>query len=139
MPRRMICAVKHPSSTDAIDRLCHNSSMGSNEHDFYDDTIEDEILIAEAMHGVPDFYEIPDEQREIIEKATLTKERMFWLRATHIEKTIATQFLLRRAVYAESRCWEMENMAAEMALITSGAAERVRELEKQLEFGKVKS
>lgn len=106
--------------------------MGNNKHDFYDDTIEDEILIAEAMHGVPDFYEIPDAQREKIEKATLTKERMFWLRATHIEQNVVNTHLLRRAVYAESRCWEVENMVAEMALITSGAADRVRALEKQL-------
>lgn len=91
------------------------------------------ILIAEAMHGVPDFYEIPDAQREVIERATLVKERMFWLRATHINQDIVNTQLLRRAVYAESRCWEMENMAAEMALITSGAAERVRELEAQVE------
>lgn len=95
--------------------------------------VEDAILITEAMNGVPNFYDIPDEQREIIEKTTLAKERMFWLRATHIEQNLVNTQLLRRAVYAETRCFEMENMAAEMALITSGAADRVRDLEKQLD------
>lgn len=94
--------------------------------------IFDAVLADQAMNGVPAFYEIPEEQRALIEKATLIKERMFWLRATHIEQDVVNTTLLRRAVYAEQRCWEMENMAAEMAIITSGAAERVRELEKEL-------
>ena len=83
----------------------------------------------EALNGVPVWYEIPDELRQVIEKATISKERMFWLRSQNIEKNSATSALLRRAIYAEQRCWEMENRAAEMALITSGAAARVKELE----------
>ncbi len=115
------------AATDAIGRLCHNSRM---EKEF---KIDEALQRSEAMNGVPDFYEIPEEQRTVIEKTTLVKERMFWLRATHLDKNATTETLLRRAVYAETRCFEMENMAAEMALITSGAADRVRELEGQLD------
>lgn len=95
--------------------------------------IEGSFAEAEALQGVPNFYQIPDELRAVIEKAVLIKERMFWLRSSHITKDSVTAALLRRALYAECRCWEMENQAAEMALITSGAADRVKELEAQLD------
>jgi hypothetical protein len=92
------------------------------------DLVEDE-----ALFGVPDFMDVPDELRDALQVAVLAKERQFWLRATHIVKDIVNRTLLRRAVYAESRCWEMENQAAEMALICNGAADRVKELEAKLE------
>ncbi|HDZ37786.1 MAG TPA: hypothetical protein ENH62_05815 [Marinobacter sp.] len=107
--------------------------MAENLQTVLSDALEKDALTAEAMQGIPEFYDIPDELQQVIEKATLIKERMFWLRATHIKQDIANTQLLRRAVYAECRCWEMENQAAEMALITSGAADRVRELEAQLD------
>ncbi len=87
---------------------------------------------SEAFEGVPQWYEIPSELSEIIEKGVLQRERMFWLRATHILKDVVNSALLRRAIYAELRCWEMENRAAEMALIANGAADRVKELEAKM-------
>lgn len=104
-----------------------------NENNIVETSLADAVLIAEAMNGLPDWYEIPEELQTILEKSTLIKERMFWLRATHITQDAATTQLLRRAIYAEQRAWEMENRAAEMALITSGAAKRVKELEKKLD------
>lgn len=95
--------------------------------------ISDSIAEHEALNGVPLFYDIPSELAQVIEKQVLIKERMFWLRATSINKDPVNSTLLRRAVYAEQRCWEMENRAGEMALITEGAKERIRELEKQLD------
>ncbi len=95
--------------------------------------VQDGVAEHEAMNGVPIWLDIPDELTQIIEKQTLLKERMFWLRSTVIVKDAATTTLLRRAIYAEQRCYEMENRAAEMALITFGAADKVKQLEKRIE------
>lgn len=93
---------------------------------------EDGIAEHEALNGIPIWYTIPDEMTQVIEKSVIVKERMFWLRSSSIEKDAVNSTLLRRAVYAEQRCWEMENRLGEMALITEGAAVRVKELEKLL-------
>jgi len=95
--------------------------------------VTDGVEEHEALNGVPIWLEIPDELSQTIEKQTLLKERMFWLRSSAIVKDAVTTTLLRRAIYAEQRCYEMENRAAEMALITFGAAEKVKDLEKQLD------
>jgi hypothetical protein len=92
----------------------------------------DELVEQEALAGAPNFYDIPDDLKETLEKQTLLAERMFWLRATHIPKNKGTETLVRRAIYAEQRAWEMENRAGEMALITEGAVERIKELEAQI-------
>ncbi len=89
-------------------------------------------LVVEALNGVPRFYDIPDELREIIEKSTMTGERMFWLRSRLIEKTPVTEAILRRALYAEQRCWEMENRLAEVSLIAAGLKEEVERLQGEL-------
>ena len=86
-------------------------------------------LMIEALNGVPNFFEIPDELREEVEKRTMTTERMFWLRSALIEKNPVTEAILRRAFYAESRCWEMESRLAEVSLIASGMKERIESLE----------
>jgi len=86
-----------------------------------------------ALNGVPNFYELPDEVREKIEKNVLKTERFFWLNDNVLDKDdTAIRTMLRRAIYAEQRCWEMENQLAEMAMITQGAAQRVSELEASL-------
>ena len=82
----------------------------------------------EALAYVPPFYELPNEVREKIERQVLRAERMFWLQAGNIAKDIVNTTLLRRAVYAEQRCWEMENMLGEMAIITEGAGQTVKDL-----------
>lgn len=94
--------------------------------------IDGDLLLAEALTGVPDFYEIPEELAKQIEEQVESRERMFWLRSNRIEQDLVTRSLLRRAIYAEVRCWEMENRLAEVVLITKGGAERVSELEQQL-------
>ena len=94
--------------------------------------VTDGVAEHEALNGVPLWLDIPDELSQTIEKQVLLKERMFWLRSTAIVKDAVSTTLLRRAIYAEQRCWEMENRAAEMALITFGAANKVKELEKKL-------
>jgi len=81
-----------------------------------------QVVELEALYGVPDFMDVPDE----------LKERLFWLSGTHLTKDLQCSVLLRRAVYAESRCWEMENQAAEMGLICGGAAEKIKELEAKI-------
>ena len=97
-------------------------------------TIEAQLIEDACLFGVPDFMDVPDELTQALQVSTLAKERQFWLRAgDRVTKDTATTTLLRRAVYAESRCWEMENQAAEMALICNGAADRVKELEDKLE------
>jgi hypothetical protein len=89
-------------------------------------------IVAQALNGVPQFYDLPDELRQTIEQATMTAERMFWLRANLIEKGPVTEALLRRALYAEARCWEMENRVAEVSLIASGMKERIEQLESEI-------
>lgn len=89
-------------------------------------------LVVEALNGVPRFYELPDELRQVIEKQTLTGERMFWLRSRLIEKNPVTEAVLRRAIYAEQRCWEMENRLAEVSLVASGLKEEVERLQGEL-------
>jgi len=95
--------------------------------------VQDGVGEHEALNGVPLWLDIPDELSQTIEKQTLLKERMFWLRSSAIVKDAVNSTLLRRAIYAEQRCYEMENRAAEMALITFGAAEKVKELEKRID------
>lgn len=86
----------------------------------------------EALSGVPNFLDIPDQLAEKIKEKTLASERMFWLRARNIKKDIVNTTLLRRAAYAEARLNEVEFMLAEMAVITEGAVEEVERLQKQL-------
>ena len=131
MSRIILQARQRLAPTDATPRLWHNLRMDNGA--LAASLIEGSLEEAEALSGVPQFYQIPDELRAVIEKAVLIKERMFWLRSGHITKDAANTTLLRRALYAECRCWEMENRAAEMALITHGAADRVKELEEQLD------
>lgn len=97
-------------------------------------TQAEEAITEEAcLAQVPDFYDIPDELRETIEAEVVRRERLFWMTAGRaLPDTVVTRTLLRRALYAEVRCWEMENRAAEMALIANGAAERVKELQAAL-------
>ena len=91
------------------------------------DTLDD-LITDECFTGAPPFYDLPDDVREKVEGQVQRAERMFWLRVTNLEKTPVTEALLRRAVYAEQRCWEMENMLAEMALIAKGAGQTVKDL-----------
>jgi len=95
--------------------------------------VQDGVAEHEALNGVPLWLDIPDELTKTIEQAVLQKERMFWLRSTSIVKDALTSTLLRRAIYAEQRCYEMENRAGEMALITFGAAEKVKKLEARID------
>ena len=92
-----------------------------------------DLMMVQALNGVPRFYDVPEELREIIEKRTMATERMFWLRATLINKDPITEAILRRAFYAESRCWEMENRAAEISLIASGMKAEIERLNKLVE------
>lgn len=121
--------------TDATRCLCHTWLMSTTaeQNQMAASFISDSIAEHEALNGVPLFYDIPSELAQVIEKQVLIKERMFWLRATSINKDPVNSTLLRRAVYAEQRCWEMENRAGEMALITEGAKEKIVELRKQLD------
>lgn len=86
----------------------------------------------EALNGVPDFMDLPDEYREAIEQNTLTAERMFWLRANHLVKDVVTTTLLRRAIYAEQRCYESEFRLAEVSLVASGLKEKVEQLQDEI-------
>ena len=86
----------------------------------------------EALSGVPNFYDLPDELTEVIEQATLKVERMFWLRAAHIVKDVVNTALLRRAIYAEQRCWEMENRLGEVSLIAQGMNEEIERLKGEI-------
>ncbi len=94
--------------------------------------VEVDIQEVHALNGVPDFYDLPAELNEVIEKKTMTSERMFWLRASSIEKDKVNTILLRRAMYAESRCFEMENRLGELALIVPGMKEEIERLQDQL-------
>jgi len=85
-------------------------------------------IVAEALAGVPDFFDLPEEYRKVVEAATVTAERMFWLRSTLIEKTPTTMAMLRRAFYAEQRCAESEFRLAEISLVASGLKEEVERL-----------
>lgn len=91
--------------------------------------IDEQLITEEALSAVPDFYDLPDELTAVIEKATERKERLFWMRAAHIEQTAATITLLRRAMYAEARCWEMENRLAEVSLVAAGLKAEVERLQ----------
>lgn len=82
--------------------------------------VDMDLAEQEALSGVPDFLDIPDELKQTIEEQTMAKERLFWLRATHILKDMTNSVLLRRAIYAEQRCLEMEMRLAETALIAQG-------------------
>ena len=99
---------------------------------------EDELVIAadpvlaEALNGVPDFMDLPDEYRHEVEKRTMAAERMFWLRSALIEKTVVTEAMLRRAFYAEQRCYESEFRLAEVSLVASGLKEEVERLQDQI-------
>lgn len=86
----------------------------------------------EALNGVPNFLDIPEDLTGKIEQQVLRTERMFWLRAGHIAKDAVNTTLLRRAVYAEQRCQETEHMLAEMAIITEGAKEEIERLQGEL-------
>ena len=94
--------------------------------------VEAPIAEQEALNGTPNFYDLPEELTEAIEKATLTVERMFWLRAGHIKKDAVTTTLLRRAVYAEQRCWEMENRLGEVSLIAQGMKDEIERLKQEI-------
>ena len=120
--------------TDATRGLCHTWLMSTTpeQNQMAASFISDSIAEHEALNGVPLFYDIPSELAQVIEKQVLIKERMFWLRSTSINNTPVIKTLLRRALYAEQRCWEMENRAGEMALITEGATVKIKELEKKL-------
>jgi len=96
--------------------------------------VDASLAEGEALNGVPDFLQLPDEYRETIEQATLTAERMFWLRATHLIKDVATTTLLRRAIYAEQRCYESEFRLAEVSLIASGMKEKIEQLEDEIKI-----
>ena len=91
-----------------------------------------DIVEVQALNGVPDFFDIPEELASVITQRTVTSERMFWLRATAIEKDKTNTILLRRAMYAESRCWEMENRLAELALIVPGMREEIERLQDRI-------
>ena len=97
------------------------------------DDIQTRLIEAEALNGVPQFLDIPDELVEKIEKLVLANERMFWLRANNINSDdVATRTIVRRALYAEQRLNEVEFMLGEMAMITEGAKIRIDELQQQL-------
>lgn len=86
-------------------------------------------VIVEALNGVPNFMDLPDEYRAEVEKATMVAERMFWLRSSLIEKTALTEALLRRAFYAEQRCYESEFRLAEVSLVASGLKDEIERLQ----------
>jgi len=94
--------------------------------------IDSDLLLAEALNGVPEFLDIPKAMAKVIEKQVDAAERMFWLRSNRIQQDIVTRSLLRRAIYAETRLMESEMRLAEMVLITQGAKGRVEELEQGL-------
>ena len=93
----------------------------------------DDLLLEEAFNSSPDYYDIPVDMEKAIQEQVSARERMFWLRASRIESNVVTRSLLRRAIYAEVRCWESESRLAEMVMITQGAKQRIEELEKQLD------
>ena len=135
MSRVILQVTRGLTGTDAMQRLCDTQRMNKSDQKgiMAAAYISDSIAEHEALNGVPLFYDIPSELAQVIEKSVLIKERMFWLRATSINKDPVNSTLLRRALYAEQRCWEMENRAGEMAIITEGAAVRVKELEAKLD------
>lgn len=94
------------------------------------DTIDP--TVAEALNGVPDFFDLPAEYRQAVEAATVKAERMFWLRSNVIEKTPLVEAILRRAFYAEQRCAESEFRLAEISLITSGLREEIERLQDEI-------
>lgn len=91
-------------------------------------------VLVEALNGVPNFLDLPDELREEIEKATMVAERMFWLRSNKIEKNAVTEAILRRAFYAEARAYEMEMRLAEVSLIASGMKEEIERLKDEIKI-----
>lgn len=93
----------------------------------------DDLLLEEAFTGSPDYYDIPEEMEKQIQAQVTARERVFWLRSARIQDDIVTRSLLRRALYAEVRCWESESRLAELVLISKGAKQRIEELEKQLD------
>ena len=93
----------------------------------------DDLLLEEAFNSAPDYYDIPEELEKQIQEQVTARERIFWLRASRIDDNLVTRSLLRRALYAEVRCWESENRLAELVLIAQGAKERVEELERKLD------
>lgn len=86
-------------------------------------------IMVEALNGVPDFLDLPDELTAEVEKATMVAERMFWLRSRMIEKTPVTEAILRRAFYAEARAYETEMRLAELSLIASGMKDEIERLQ----------
>lgn len=92
-----------------------------------------EMLLEEAFTGAPDYYDIPDEMEKAIGDQVTARERIFWLRSKLIGDSIQTRSLLRRALYAEVRCWESESRLAELVLISQGAKQRIEELEDKLQ------
>ena len=89
-------------------------------------------VLVEALNGAPNFLDLPDEYRVEVEKATMVAERMFWLRSNLIEKTPMTEALLRRAFYAEQRCYESEFRLAEVSLVASGMKEEIERLQDEI-------
>lgn len=87
-----------------------------------------EALETAVFTGSPPFMDVPDEFRLKVEEQVKRAERLFWLRVTGLDDTAPMRLMLRRAVYAEQRCWEMENMLAEMALIARGAGDTIKDL-----------
>jgi len=83
---------------------------------------------AEALNGVPNLLDIPDEVEDKLRALVLRGERLFWMRSSLIVKDTANTTLLRRALYAEHRLNETEHMLAEMAMITQGASQTVKDL-----------
>ena len=94
--------------------------------------VQADPVLVEALNGVPDFMDLPDEYRETIETATMAAERMFWLRSNLITKDAVTEALLRRAIYAEQRCYESEFRLAEVSLIASGMKEKIESLQDEI-------
>lgn len=86
-------------------------------------------VVVEALNGVPDFLDLPEELTAEIEQATMIAERMFWLRSKLIEKTPVTEAILRRAFYAEARAYETEMRLAELSLIASGMKGEIERLQ----------
>lgn len=89
----------------------------------------------EALNGVPNLLEIPDEVEQKLRALVLRAERLFWMRSSVIQKDVVNTALLRRALYAEHRLNETEHMLAEMAMITQGASQTVKDLAAGIETG----
>lgn len=92
----------------------------------------DDLLLEEAFNSAPDYYDIPEDMEKLIQEQVSARERMFWLRASRIDDNLVTRSLLRRAMYAEVRCWESESRLSEMVLILKGAKQRIEELEAKM-------